>query len=84
MALSDAMVDQLYVAPDWIGRGIGRPPDRPRQSAAPEGIDLYCFAVNTRARAFYEHRGFVVIATGDGSGNDERQPDIRYAWRPAT
>jgi len=26
----------------------------------------------------------VAVATGDGSGNQEHQPDIRYAWRPGT
>ena len=36
-----------------------------------------------RARRFYEARAFVEIARGDGSGNEEHQPDIRYAWRPA-
>ncbi len=38
---------------------------------------------STRSRdRFYERRGFVPIAFGDGSGNEERQPDVRYAWRP--
>ena len=35
MALSDDMIDQLYVAPDWIGTGIGQPADRHRQGAPP-------------------------------------------------
>jgi hypothetical protein len=48
----------------------------------PDGLDLYCFQVNTRARTFYENHGFVAVATGDGSNNSEGQPDIRYAWRP--
>ena len=26
--------------------------------------------------------GFVPIAFGDGSGNEERQPDVLYRWRP--
>ncbi len=84
MALSEDMVDHLYVAPDWIGRGIGGRLIDLAKARRPEGVDLFCFAVNARARSFYEHRGFVAVATGDGSGNEERQPDIRYAWRPAT
>jgi len=84
MALSDTMVDQLYVAPDRIGRGIGSRLIDLAKARRPAGIDLFCFAVNARARTFYERRGFVAVATGDGSGNEERQPDIRYAWRPAT
>ena len=68
--------------PDRIGTGIGGRLVELAKTRRPEGIDLFCFAVNSRARAFYEHRGFVAVATGDGSGNVERQPDIRYAWRP--
>ena len=82
MALSEAMVDQLYVAPDWIGRGVGGRLIDIAKERRPTGLDLYCFQVNTRARTFYEHHGFVVVATGDGSNNSEGQPDIRYAWRP--
>jgi GNAT superfamily N-acetyltransferase len=82
MALSPTMVEQLYVAPDWIGRGVGRRLLALAKERRPDGLDLYCFQVNGRARRFYEANGFSAIATGDGSGNEERQPDIRYAWRP--
>ena len=82
MALSDDMIDQLYVAPDRIGSGIGSRMIATAKARRPDGLDLYCFQVNTRARTFYEHNGFVVVATGDGSNNSEGQPDIRYAWRP--
>jgi ribosomal protein S18 acetylase RimI-like enzyme len=82
MALSDSMVDQLYVAPDWIGHGIGDRMIALAKTRRPDGLDLYCFQDNGRARRFYEHHGFEAIAFGDGSGNEERQPDIRYAWRP--
>ena len=76
------MIEQLYVAPPWIGCGLGGrlialAPDR-----RPAGLDLYCAAVNHRARRFYEREGFTPIAVGDGSGNEERRPDVRYAWRP--
>ncbi len=82
MALSEAMVEQLYVAPAWIGRGVGRRLLDHAKTRRPDGLDLYCFQVNARARRFYERNGFHAIAWGDGSGNVERQPDIRYAWRP--
>ena len=82
LALSDEMVDQLYVAPDRIGTGIGSRLIATAKARRPDGVDLYCFAVNARARAFYESHGFVAVATGDGSSNSEGQPDIRYAWRP--
>lgn len=82
MALSDTMVEQLYVAPPWIGRGIGRRLLDLARARRPDGLDLYCFAVNHRARTFYEAHGFEAVAVGDGSANEERQPDIRYRWRP--
>lgn len=82
LALSDSMVEQLYVAPDRLRRGIGSRLIELAKMRRPDGLDLFCFQVNGRARAFYEAHGFREIARGDGSGNEERQPDIRYAWRP--
>jgi GNAT superfamily N-acetyltransferase len=82
LALSDDMIDQLYVAPDRIGSGIGSRLIATAKARRPDGLDLYCFQVNTPARTFYEHHGFVIVAMGDGSNNSEGQPDIRYAWRP--
>ncbi len=82
MALSAAMVEQLYIAPDWIGRGLGDRLITLAKGRRPNGLDLYCFQVNAFARRFYERRGFVPIAFGDGSNNEEHQPDVRYAWRP--
>jgi len=82
MALSSEMVDQLYVAPGWTGRGIGTRLVALAKARRPGGLDLYTFQVNTGARRFYERHGFVEVARGDGSGNEEGQPDLRYAWRP--
>ena len=60
LALSDDMIDQLYVTPDRIGTGIGSRLIATAKARRPDGLDLYCFQVNTRARTFYEHHGFVV------------------------
>jgi GNAT superfamily N-acetyltransferase len=84
MALSEDMIEQLYVAPAWIGRGLGKRLVALAKERRPVGLDLYCFAVNTNARRFYERSGFEPIAFGDGSHNEERQPDVRYAWRPTS
>lgn len=82
LALSAAMVEQLYVTPAWIGRGLGSRLLTLAKHQRPAGLDLWCFQVNQRARQFYEAHGFEAIAFGDGSGNEERQPDVRHAWRP--
>lgn len=84
MALTDDMIDQLYVAPGWTGQGIGSRLIGLAQSRRPHGLDLYTFQVNHGARRFYERHGFVEVARGDGSDDEERQPDVRYAWRPGT
>ncbi len=75
-------LDQLYVAPDRLGTGIGRRLVDLAKDRSPDGLTLYTFQVNARARRFYERNGFIVDRLGDGSANEEGQPDVRYVWRP--
>jgi ribosomal protein S18 acetylase RimI-like enzyme len=82
MALHGDDLDQLYLRPDRTGRGIGSRLVELAKERRPNGLWLYTFQVNRRARAFYERHGFTVEHLGDGSGNEEHQPDVRYAWRP--
>lgn len=90
MALSESMIDQLYVTPAWFGRGLGSRLVGLAKERRPDGLDLYTFQANTRAQQFYERRGFVAVTMSDGwsaedrqvSTNEEHQPDVRYAWRP--
>ncbi|MEO5940450.1 MAG: alpha/beta fold hydrolase [Candidatus Limnocylindrales bacterium] len=82
MVVGPGELDQLYVAPDRLGSGIGRALIDVAKDRSPHGLGLYTFQVNARARRFYERNGFVVEALGDGSANEEGQPDVRYAWRP--
>ena len=82
MAMATGTLDQLYVAPDRLGEGIGRRLLDLAKERSPEELTLYTFQVNDRARRFYERNGFVVAELGDGSGNEEGQPDVRYVWRP--
>lgn len=84
MALSASMLEQLYVVPDWIGRGLGRRFLELAKERRPDGFELYCFVSNANARRFYEHHGFVPVAFGDGANNQEHQPDVRYAWAPGS
>ena len=82
MSLTGAFLDQLYVAPIATGRGLGSRLVDLAKARRPGGLDLYTFQVNAGARRFYERHGFREVARGDGSGNEEGEPDIRYAWRP--
>jgi len=77
-------LDQLYVAPGFQGRGVGSRLVELAKGESPDGLGLYTFQVNARARRFYERRGFVADRFGDGSGNEEGQPDVHYTWRPGT
>jgi RimJ/RimL family protein N-acetyltransferase len=40
-------------------------------------LRLYTFARNEGARRFYERHGFAPVAFGDGSANQEGEPDVR-------
>ena len=82
MSLGDAFIEQLYLAPGWTGRGIGGRLVELAKERRPAGLDLFTFQVNDGARRFYERHGFAAVWFGDGSENEERQPDVRYAWRP--
>lgn len=81
LALAPGWVEQLYVAPDRLGQGIGGRLLTLAKARHPEHLQLWTFQVNERARRFYEHHGFVAVEETDGSGNQERQPDVRYEWR---
>lgn len=82
LALQDDFVEQLYVLREWSGRGVGGRLLERAKEWSPGGLQLWTFVSNEAARAFYEHQGFTVVEQTDGSGNEERQPDLRMAWRP--
>jgi GNAT superfamily N-acetyltransferase len=77
-------IEQLYLDPAWIGRGLGDQFVERAKSALPDGLHLWTFQVNEAAQRFYERHGFVQVEQTDGSGNEERSPDIRYHWQPGT
>jgi ribosomal protein S18 acetylase RimI-like enzyme len=82
MVLGDAALEQLYVRPDWWRRGIGSRFVVLAKERRADGLELYTFQENRPARAFYERHGFSAAWFGDGSANEEGQPDVRYEWRP--
>jgi 8-oxo-dGTP pyrophosphatase MutT (NUDIX family)/GNAT superfamily N-acetyltransferase len=75
-------VEHLYLDPSWIGRGLGDRFIDLAKRRGPDGLQLWAFQSNERARRFYERHGFVVEELTDGGGNEERTPDVRYRWRP--
>ena len=82
VAIERAFVEHLYVAPTHQGIGIGDALLDRAKELRPEGLMLWTFERNRRARRFYEKRGFVAIEFTDGSRNEERTPDVRYQWKP--
>jgi GNAT superfamily N-acetyltransferase len=75
-------VDHLYIAPTYQGHGIGDKLLATAKELHPDGLMLWTFQCNARARRFYETRGFVAAEFNDGSRNEERKPDVLYKWRP--
>ncbi|MFJ3175383.1 GNAT family N-acetyltransferase [Streptomyces roseus] len=82
MVLDGEDLDQLYLDPAWQGQGIGGRLVRLAKQRRPAGLVLWTFQVNAPARRFYERHGFVAAESTDGQRNEEREPDIRYVWRP--
>ncbi len=83
-ALGDELLGHLYVAPRAQGRGVGRRLLDVTKERRPNGFSLWTHQPNVRARAFYQRAGLEPVEFTDGSTNQERVPDVRYVWRPAS
>ena len=82
VARGGGFINHLYILPDFQGSGLGSE----LLDLAIEGQDelqLWAFQKNTRARRFYEKRGWTNVEETDGAGNQEKEPDVRYAWKRA-
>jgi putative acetyltransferase len=82
-AVKDGWLDHLYVEPAHQGGGIGSALLGRAKDESPAGLSLWAFAANHRAIAFYGRAGFVEVRRTDGSGNEERQPDVQMHWAGA-
>ena len=69
MALDDTWLDDLYVAPEHAGQGIGSALLDLAKTLRPEGFSLWVFEVNAPARRFYERHGLVAVERTDGAGS---------------
>ncbi len=82
LALEGRCVEQVYVDPAAQGAGVGTLLLDAAKRASPAGLHLHVFTRNEPARRFYEKAEFVLVRQGDGSGNEEREPDCTYCWTP--
>ena len=71
-------IDQLYIQPEYCGRGVGSQLMRFALTSLLRPVRLYTFQENRRAHRFYERFGFVATRRGDGSDNEEGRPDVLF------
>lgn len=81
VALNGEELDQLYVLPGHLKRGIGSRLLAKAKERSPGRLSLFTFQRNAGARAFYERHGFRLIGLNAGDRNEEGEPDALYAWR---
>lgn len=74
---------QMHVTPGEQNAGIGSALLARAKERRPRGFSLWTFQKNVGARRFYERHGLEVVRLTDGVGNEEREPDVQYAWRPS-
>src|SRR6266446_10608380 len=79
IAFREGWIDQLYVLPQKQRRGAGRALLQVAMATYPS-LMLWTFQKNAPSCRFYEANGFLVIQETDGSGNQEREPDVLYRW----
>jgi len=79
-SLAGDHLDHLYIRPGHYRQGVGDRLLAKAKAMSPGRLRLFTFQRNARARAFYEARAFVAVTYGDGSTNEEREPDILYEW----
>ena len=80
-ARDGAWLEHLYVKPGWTGKGIGHElldVIVVEARMVTPVLRLYTFQCNAGARRFYERNGFKAVEFGDGSTNEENEPDVRY------
>lgn len=89
MVLTPGELEHLYVHVNSQGQGLGRLFLENAKLLSPEGLLLYTFRKNHRARAFYESNGFLEVGRGYAefhnnpwASTQEELADIRYRWLP--
>jgi ribosomal protein S18 acetylase RimI-like enzyme len=80
--LSADQLLQIHVDPAEQHKGIGSRLVARAKKRRPGGFSLWVFQKNEGARRFYERHGLELVRVTDGEGNEEREPDAQYEWRP--
>jgi putative acetyltransferase len=73
-------LDQLVVAPEFWGGGVGKALIEEAKRLSPAGLELDVNTDNARAIRFYGKCGFAV--TGGGINAFSGRPVHRMSWRP--
>ncbi len=77
-------LEHLYLSPEAQRRGTGSALLTAVRSAAEGPLELWVFAGNAGARAFYAGHGGRELYSTDGHDNEERTPDVRVRLPPMT
>jgi GNAT superfamily N-acetyltransferase len=83
IALLEDQVEHLYVDPSAWRSGAGTALLDYAKCRLAGGFRLWTFQRNAMARAFYRNQGLDELRTTDGSGNEEKEPDILLGWKLA-
>jgi len=73
-------LDQIVVAPEYWGLGVGEALIAEAKRRSPDGLDLDVNDDNERAIGFYSKQGFQV--SGEGVNPISGKPIKRMSWRP--
>jgi putative acetyltransferase len=73
-------LDQIVVAPECWGTGLGSALIAEAKRVSPLGVDLDVNIDNARAIAFYQKQGFVIA--GQGVNPRSGRPVHHMRWRP--
>lgn len=73
-----AILDELFVRPDFIGFGVGRVLLAHAMATMPDGFTLYTRPTNRRACLFYERMGLVFLRHGTHPRAGD--PIVYYGW----
>jgi hypothetical protein len=69
-------LEQIYL----LRQGLGTALLTVAKAESPTGLNVYTVKRDVSARAFYESHGFELVLEGDGTTNEEGEPDVRYRW----